>query len=110
MKDRAFTDFVVGALACVSVLGFCALVKETELYREAELNRQAERRRENERWALPRKKRRRRSPEDDCRHCSGSGVCEECAPTPCRVCRGSGLQPRDEATVARLASLWDGAA
>ncbi|MEA2664679.1 MAG: hypothetical protein QOI11_1623 [Candidatus Eremiobacteraeota bacterium] len=104
MKDRAFTDFVVGALACVSVLGFCALVKETELYRESQ------RRRDAERWALPRKKRRRRSPEDDCRHCTGSGVCEECAPTPCRVCKGSGLQPHDEATVARLASLWDGAA
>jgi hypothetical protein len=104
MKDRAFTDFVVGALACVSVLGFCALVKETELYREGQ------RRRDAERWALPRKKRRRRSPEDDCRHCTGSGVCEECAPTPCRVCKGSGLQPHDEATVARLASLWDGAA
>ena len=104
MKDRAFSDFVVGALACVSVLGFCAVFKETELYRETQRQRDAER------WALPRKRRRRRSPEDDCRHCTGSGICEECAPTPCRVCRGSGLQPHDEATVARLASLWDGAA
>jgi hypothetical protein len=104
MKDRAFTDFVVGALACVSVLGFCAVLKETELYRETE------RRRDAERWALPQKKRRRRSPEDDCRHCTGSGVCEDCAPTPCRVCKGSGLQPHDRDIAARLTSLWDGAA
>jgi hypothetical protein len=104
MKDRTFADFLIGALACVSVLGLCAMVKETDLSRE-ERNRH-----DAERWALPRKKRRRRSPEDDCRHCTGSGVCEECAPQPCRVCQGSGLQPHDEATVARLASLWDGAA
>ncbi len=102
MKDRSFADFLVGALACVSVLGMCAMLKETELHRE-ERNR-----RDAERWALPRKKRRRRSPEDDCRHCAGCGVCGECAPGPCRVCRGTGLQPHDTATAARLAALWDG--
>jgi len=104
MKDRSFADFMVGALACISVLGLCAVVKETESYHDER------RRREAERWALPLKKRRRRSPEDDCRHCTGSGACDECAPTPCRVCKGSGLQPHDEATAQRLALLWDGAA
>lgn len=95
---------MVGALACVSVLGFYALVKETELAREERRLRAAAR------WALPRKRRRRRSPEDDCRHCTGSGTCRDCAPAACRVCTGSGLQPRDAVTVRRLTALWDGAA
>jgi len=68
------------------------------------------RRRSAEKWALPRKRRRRRSPEDDCRHCTGTGSCEECAPSPCRVCKGSGLQPHDDAIVSRLSTLWDGTA
>ena len=104
MRDRSFADFLVGALACISVLGVCAVIKETEFCRE-------QRRREAaQKWALPRKRRRHRTPEDDCRHCTGTGVCEECAPTPCRVCKGSGLQPRDAALTSRLAALWDGAA
>lgn len=104
MKDRTFADFMIGALAFISVLGFCAVLKETEFYREEQ------RRRALQKWSLPRKRRRRRSPEDDCRHCSGHGTCTECAPTPCRVCRGSGLQPHDEGLVTRLSALWDGAA
>ncbi|HEV3086905.1 MAG TPA: hypothetical protein VGX96_06730 [Candidatus Elarobacter sp.] len=104
MRDRSFTDFMVGALACISVLGFCAMLKETELYRVEQQRRAAEK------WTLPRKRKRRRSPEDDCRHCTGSGACEECSPSPCRVCKGSGLQPHDDAIVSRLAAIWDGAA
>ncbi len=104
MRDRTFADFMVGALACVSVLGFYAVLREAEFYHEDR------RRRAAERWMLPRRKRRRRSPEDDCRHCTGSGVCPECTPAPCRVCKGAGLQPRDEAVVDRLTTLWDGAA
>ena len=103
MRDRSFADFMVGALACISVLGLCAVLKDTELYREQE------RRRAEQRWQLPRRRRRRRSPEDDCRHCTGSGICNECAPTPCRVCKGTGLQPHDTGIASRLALLWDGA-
>jgi hypothetical protein len=103
MKDRTFADFMVGAIACVSVLGFYAVLKESEFYQEER------RRRAAERWMLPRRKRRRRSPEDDCRHCTGSGLCEDCAPAPCRLCKGTGIQPRDEALVSRLTALWDGA-
>lgn len=108
MRDRSFADFMAGALACISVLGFYAVLKETELQQQR--RRAMAHRHEAERWALPRKRRRRRSPEDDCRHCSGSGECEECAPAACRVCKGTGLQPHDDAIVSRLAALWDGAA
>ena len=108
MRDRTFADFMAGALACISVLGFYAVLRETEL-RQAQ-RREEHRRLDAERWALPRKRRRRRSPEDDCRHCTGSGTCDECAPASCRVCKGTGLQPRDEAIASRLSSLWDGAA
>ena len=104
MRDRSFADFMVGALACISVLGFYAVLRESEFYQEER------RRRAAERWNLPRRKRRRRSPEDDCRHCSGSGACRECNPSPCRVCKGSGLQPRDAAIVDRLSAIWDGGA
>ncbi|HYZ17715.1 MAG TPA: hypothetical protein VE591_14995 [Candidatus Acidoferrum sp.] len=102
MKDRTFADFMAGAIACVSVLGFYAVLKETEFYQEER------RRRAAERWMLPRRRRRRSSPEDECRHCSGTGECEDCAPAPCRLCRGNGVQPRDPATAARLNALWDG--
>jgi hypothetical protein len=102
-RDRTFADFMVGTLACISVLGVYAALKETELYRAEQ------RRRAALRWVLPRRRRRRRSPEDDCRHCSGVGPCTGCAPSTCQVCRGSGLQPRDEVLTQRLASLWDGA-
>jgi hypothetical protein len=94
---------MVGTLACISVLSVYAALKETELYREEQ------RRRAALRWVLPRRRRRRRSPEDDCRHCTGIGTCEGCAPSTCQVCRGSGVQPRDEVLTQRLASLWDGA-
>lgn len=104
MRDRTFADFIVGALTCISVLGLCVVIKDTELYRESE------RRRANERWELPRRRRRSRSPEDDCRHCTGTGLCAECTPAPCRVCRGTGVQPRDAGVAGRLALLWDGAA
>jgi hypothetical protein len=104
MRDRSFADFMVGALACISVLGLCAVLKETELYREQQHRRAVQR------WELPRRRRRRRSPEDDCRHCTGSGICGECAPAPCRVCKGTGLQPHDNGLATRLALLWDGAA
>ena len=108
MRDRSFADFMAGALACISVLGFYAVLKETELHQD---RRRAEAHRHDaERWALPRERRRRHSPEDDCRHCTGSGECEECAPAACRVCKGTGLQPHDDAIVSRLAALWDGAA
>jgi DnaJ-class molecular chaperone len=108
MRDRTFADFMAGAIACISVLGFYAVLRETELHQQ---QRGAERRRaEAERWALPRKRRRRHSPEDDCRHCTGSGTCDECAPSACRVCKGTGLQPHDAAIVSRLSTLWDGAA
>ena len=101
MKDRSFADFMIGALACISVLGFCAVLKETEFYQE---ERQ---RRAGARWTLPRTRRRRRSPEDDCRHCTGTGACSECGPAPCRVCKGSGLQPHDSHIASRLAAIWD---
>ncbi len=101
MRDRSFADFMIGALACMSVLGFYGMLKETEHHA------QQRRRRAAERWALPRKRRRYRSPEDDCRHCTGTGTCTECAPAPCRVCKGNGLQPHDDAMVSRLSALWD---
>ena len=116
MRDRTFADFMAGALACISVLGFYAVLRESRLagpLGEPELplqQRAGERTRDAERWALPRKRRRRRSPEDDCRHCVGSGTCAECAPAACRVCKGTGLQPHDAALVSRLCTLWDGAA
>ena len=103
MRDRTFADFMAGALAWISVLGFYAVLRETELQGR---RREERRRHDAERWALPRK-RRRRSPEDDCRHCTGSGECTECAPSACRVCKGTGLQPHDDAIVSRLAMLWD---
>ena len=101
MRDRSFADFLAGALACISVLGLCAVLKESELYAEARKREAAEK------WTLPRKRRRRRSPEDDCRHCTGTGTCVECAPSACRVCKGSGLQPHDAAIASRLNALWN---
>ncbi|MDB5028168.1 MAG: hypothetical protein JWO66_1857 [Candidatus Eremiobacteraeota bacterium] len=100
MKDRSFAELMIGAIACISVLGVCAVLKETELDEQRK-------RRAAAKWALPRKRKRRRSPEDDCRHCTGTGTCDECAPAACRVCQGNGLQPRDAAVVSRLAALWN---
>jgi len=101
MRDRSFADFMVGALACISVLGFYAVLKDSELAQEQRKRQAAER------WALPRKRKRRRSPEDDCRHCTGTGECGECAPSPCRICRGNGLQPHDATVTSRLNALWN---
>ena len=105
MRDRTFADFMAGALACISVLGFYAVLRETEVHEDR--RREERRRHEAERWALPRKRRHRRSPEDDCRHCTGRGECDDCAPDACRICRGTGLQPHDDAIASRLAALWD---
>jgi hypothetical protein len=102
MKERSFADFMVGALACISVLGFYAVMRDADA---AYLER---RRKAAARWVLPRKRRRLRTPEDLCRHCAGTGSCEACGDEACRVCRGNGLQPRDEALVTRLALMWDG--
>ena len=108
MRDRTFADFMAGALACISVLGFYAVLRETEQHQGR--RGAVTRRPDAERWALPQKRRHRRSPEDDCRHCTGRGECDEYAPAACRVCKGTGLQPHDDAVVSRLAALWDGAA
>ena len=103
MQERTFAAFVIDTLACVSMLGVCAVLHDRELARnEAWLDAR--------KWKLPRSRRRSGSPEDDCRHCSGSGLCVECAPEPCRVCCGDGVQPQDEGLVNRLSALWDGAA
>lgn len=107
MARRSFTDFMVGALACVSVFVFCGLLRESEAA--------AERRRHDahllaqERWRLPFKRHRRRTLDDICRHCGGTGNCASCAPQACRICAGAGLQPRDATLVPRLTALWDGA-
>jgi len=85
----------------MSVLGIYAMVRESELYQEQR------RRAAAERWTLPRRRKRRRSPEDDCRHCTGTGACADCAPQPCRVCNGNGLQPHDAAIASRLTAIWN---
>ena len=88
MKDRKFPDSIVGTIVTLSLLGVYAVTRG-----------------ELERWALP-PRRRRRSAEDACTHCEGSGFCETCAPVPCRVCRGRGVMMRDERLVVRLAEMW----
>jgi hypothetical protein len=100
MKSRSFADLVVGVLAYVSLSGLLALTTAGQPHRQ---------RRGDRRWTLPvKQRRRRRIAEDGCRHCHGTGHCDACMPATCRVCRGSGLQPRDVALVARLNELWDG--
>ena len=98
MNNRSFADLMAGVLAYVSLSGLAAIAAEP-----------AAAPRSDERWLLPVKRRRRRVREDACRHCSGSGQCEACRPATCRVCRGTGLQPRDETLVPRLTELWNGA-
>ncbi len=100
MKSRSFTDLMVNVLAYVSLSGLIVIAGEP-VRRKRPLDR---------RWTLPLKQRRRRRrvAEDECRHCKGSGHCEACMPATCRVCRGSGLQPRDASLVERLNELWDG--
>jgi hypothetical protein len=100
MNNRSFADLMVGVLAYVSLTGLAAIAAEPAVERAP---------RSDERWSLPVKRRRRRVREDACRHCSGSGQCDACMPATCRVCRGTGLQPRDMTLVPRLTELWNGA-
>jgi hypothetical protein len=99
MNKRSFGDLMVAVLAYVSLSGLAAMASETRVQRK---------RKADQRWSLPVKRRRRRVREDACRHCSGSGRCDACIPAPCRVCRGTGLQPRDASLVPRLTELWNG--
>lgn len=102
MNKRSFADLLVGVLAYVSLTGLAAIAVEPA-------TGPAPNARADERWTLPVKRRRRRVREDACRHCAGSGHCDACTPATCRVCRGSGLQPRDATLVPRLTELWNGA-
>lgn len=114
MKDRSIVDFMCGAAACISVLGFYMILRDrgaaggTRRALPAPAPAPAK---ADDRYTLGAvgRKRRRRSVEDDCRHCAGSGQCQECLPAPCRVCRGRGLQPRDESLIVRLNQLWGAA-
>jgi hypothetical protein len=105
MKERSFADFLIGALACMSLLAVYTLVNatQTDAPRAAEPERS---RHDDGRFELPKRRRRKRTVEDTCRHCAGSGACVQCGPQPCRVCRGNGIQPRDPALIARLDALW----
>jgi hypothetical protein len=104
MNNRSFADLMAGVLAYVSLTGLAAIAADPAVARRP---KPAE---PDERWALPVKRRRRRVREDACRHCSGSGHCDACSPATCRVCRGTGLQPRDHTLVTRLTELWNGRA
>jgi len=104
MNKRSFADLMVGVLAYVSLTGLAAIAAEPGTEPKERTARVAD-----ERWALPVKRRRRRVREDACRHCSGTGQCDACMPATCRVCRGTGLQPRDASLVPRLTELWNGA-
>jgi hypothetical protein len=99
MNKRSFGDLMIGVLAYVSLSGLAAIAVDRG---------KTPKPRVDERWSLPVKRRRRRVREDACRHCSGSGQCDACVPAPCRVCRGTGLQPRDASLVPRLTELWNG--
>jgi len=100
MKQRSFADLLIGVLAYVSLTSLAVMAAESAAaLRKPVLD---------ERWSLPVKRRRRRIREDACRHCHGSGQCEACSPAACRVCRGTGLQPRDATLVPRLTELWNG--
>jgi hypothetical protein len=100
MKNRSFADLMVGVLAYMSLTGLAAISNEPAPAAASSVV--------DERWELPVKRRRRRVREDACRHCSGSGQCDACMPSTCRVCRGAGLQPRDSTLVPRLTELWNG--
>ncbi len=103
MNNRSFADLMVGVLAYVSLTGLVAIAVEPAAGRRVRTAVA------DERWSLPVKRRRRRVREDACRHCAGSGACNACMPATCRVCRGTGLQPRDATLVPRLTELWNGA-
>ena len=98
MNSRSFADLMVGVLAYVSLSGLAAIAEPATERKAAP----------DARWALPVKRRRRRVREDACRHCTGSGECDACMPSTCRVCRGTGLQPRDATLMPRLTELWNG--
>ena len=100
MKDRSFAELLVGAL-CISLLGALTLMATTPPTAAP-----APTQRDEARWELPKRRRRKRTIEDACRHCTGSGTCAQCTPEPCRVCQGNGVQPRDPALIARLDALW----
>jgi hypothetical protein len=102
MNKRSFADLMVGVLAYVSLTGLAAIAVEPAAGSRIRTALA------DERWTLPVKRRRRRVREDACRHCSGSGACDACQPATCRVCRGTGLQPRDSTLVPRLTELWNG--
>jgi hypothetical protein len=99
MHNRSFADLMVGVLAYVSLTGLAALAAAPSAPRRRAADR---------RWSLPVKRVRRRVREDACRHCSGSGRCDECTPEACRACRGTGLLPRDATLLPRLCGLWNG--
>ena len=101
MNKRSFADLMVGVLAYVSLTGLAAIASEPTAAVKRSCNPDA-------RWSLPVKRLRRRVREDACRHCSGSGQCDACTPATCRICRGTGLQPRDATLVPRLTELWNG--
>jgi len=103
MKSRSFADLLVGVLAYVCLCSLTTIAPPKNVGRARTSDR---------RWTLPAraKRRPRRTAEDACRHCAGSGHCDACMPATCRVCRGSGLQPHDAALVERLNELWDGVA
>jgi hypothetical protein len=112
MRDRTIPDLMLGALACVSVLGLYAITRETvgvptrrRTDEETTMHRRAS---DVAKWELPRQSMHRETPEDYCRHCTGSGVCESCGPASCRICRGSGVQPQDASLLPRLSLMWDG--
>ena len=102
MNKRSFADLMVGVLAYVSLTGLAAIAADPPPGTKEPAART------DERWALPVKRRRRRVREDACRHCSGTGHCDACMPATCRVCRGTGLQPRDASLLPRLTELWNG--
>jgi hypothetical protein len=102
MNKRSFADLLVGVLAYVSLTGLAAIAVEPSAGPKERIPRK------DERWSLPVKRRRRRVREDACRHCSGTGQCDACQPATCRVCRGTGLQPRDASLLPRLTELWNG--
>lgn len=102
MRPRSFGGLIVEFVAYGLLGGVLALARRA---RRAELAARPAAA-PDLRFALPAKRRRRRVAEDDCPHCGGSGDCPRCRPAACRVCRGTGLQPRDPALLTRLEALW----
>lgn len=103
---------MVGALACISVIGLYAVTREavtTPTRRRANEDTTMHRRATDiAKWELPRQAMYRETAEDFCRHCAGSGVCDSCGPQSCRICRGTGIAPHDASLLPRLSLMWDG--